>query len=42
MFRRYDGVQAIMVVPKSLISMSWRSVLPPEMGTVSAPSFSAP
>ena len=36
------GVQQIAVTPKSCSTMSWRSVLPPEIGMTVAPSASAP
>jgi DNA helicase-2/ATP-dependent DNA helicase PcrA len=37
-----DGVQARIVLPKSCIMESCLFVLPPEIGTTAAPSFSAP
>ena len=38
----YDGVTMMIRGPKSAISRTWRSVMPPETGTTVQPSFSAP
>ena len=38
----YDGVTMMMSGRKSLIRLTWRSVIPPETGTTVQPSRSAP
>ena len=40
--RKYDGVTMMTRGPKSTISWTWRSVMPPLIGTTVQPSRSAP